>query len=136
MQNGPGVGRCTVLVLLCAALAGCGRDDDDRAVSTVTERFVTAIDADDGDVACAQLSSDTADALEQEEGEPCEEAARALEIAASEVRRTQVFGVSAKVDLADGESAFLELTPAGWRVAAAGCRPVAGEEPYECEVEA
>ena len=64
-------------------------------------------------MACAQLSSDTADALEQDEGEPCEEAARGLEISASDVRRAQVFAISAKVDLADGDSAFLELTPDG-----------------------
>jgi hypothetical protein len=127
------------IALLCAAglcLAGCGRGDDQRAVSAVTDRFVRAVETDDGDVACAQLSSDTADALEQEEGEPCEQTAPELELSASEVRRAEVFGLSAKVDLADGESAFLELTPGGWRVAAAGCRPVAGEEPYECEVEA
>jgi hypothetical protein len=121
---------------VAVALAGCGRNDDERAVSAVTDRFLRAIEANEGDLACAQLSSDTADALGQEEGEPCEEAAPGLEISASEVRRAQVYGVSAKVDLADGESAFLELTPDGWRVAAVGCRPVAGEEPYECEVEA
>jgi hypothetical protein len=130
------VSRLPLVLVVCAVLAGCGRGDDQRLVSAVTERFVTAVDADDGDLACAQLSSNTAEALEQDEGEPCEEAARGLEISASAVRRTQVFGLSAKVDLADGDSAFLELTPDGWRIAAAGCRPVAGEEPYDCEVEA
>jgi hypothetical protein len=124
------------LLGLCVVLAGCGRGDDERAVSAVTDRFVRAVDGDDGDVACSQLSSATADALERDEGEPCEEAAPSLEIAASEVRRAQVYGIAAKVDLADGDSAFLELTPGGWRIAAAGCRPTAGEEPYECEVEA
>ena len=124
------------LLGLCVALAGCGRGDDERAVSAVTDRFVRAVETKDGDVACAQLSSETADALEQDEGEPCEEAAPGLEISASEVRRAQVFAITAKVDMANGESAFLELTSGGWRIAAAGCRPTAGEEPYECEVEA
>ena len=125
-----------LVLALGAALAGCGRGDDERAVSAVTDGFVHAVEADEGDVACAQLSAATVDALEREEGEPCEEAAPRLEIVASEVRRAQVFGIAAKVDLAAGDSAFLELTPDGWRVAAAGCRPAAGEEPYECEVEA
>jgi hypothetical protein len=131
--------RSTVIAVLCAVglfLAGCGREDDERAVSAVTDRFVRAVEADEGDVACAQLSSDTKDALEREEGEPCEQAAPELELSAGELRRAQVFGITAKVDLADGESAFLELTTEGWRIAAAGCRPVAGEQPYECEVEA
>jgi hypothetical protein len=130
------VSRWPLVLVVCAVLAGCGRGDADRAVSAVTLRFLDAVEADDGDVACAQLSSHTADALAQDEGEPCAEAARALEIAAGDVRRTQVFGVSAKVDLAGGHSAFLQLTPDGWRIAAAGCRPVGGEAPYECEVEA
>ncbi len=124
------------LVGLCVVLVGCGRVDDERAAGAVTDRFVSAIEDNEGDVACAQLSPDTADALEQQEGEPCEQAAPELEITATDVRRAQVFGITAKVDLADGESAFLELTSDGWRIAAAGCRPVAGDQPYECEVEA
>ena len=128
--------RWALLLGLCVVLAGCGRADDERAVSAVTERFVRAVEADYGDLACAQLSSATADALEQDEGEPCELAARGLEISAGDVRRAQVYAITAKVDLADGDSAFLELTRDGWRVAAAGCKPVAGDQPYECEVEA
>jgi hypothetical protein len=128
--------RWALLVGLCVVLAGCGRGDDERAVTDVTDRFVRAVDAGEGEAACAQLSSDTADALERDEGEPCEEAAPKLDISASDVRRAQVFQISAKVDLADGDSAFLELTPGGWRIAAAGCRPTADDEPYECEVEA
>jgi len=122
------------LLGLCVVLAGCGRADDERAVSAVTDRFVRAVEARDGALACAQLSAATADALEQDES--CEEAAPRLEIVASDVRRAQVFGTAAKVDLADGESTFLELTADGWRIAAAGCRPTAGDQPYECEVEA
>ena len=123
-------------LILCLVLAGCGRSDDERAVGAVTDRFVRAVDAGDGDVACAQLSSATSDALERDEGKPGEQAAPSLEISAGEVRRAEVFAITAKVDLAGGESAFLELTASGWRIAAAGCRPTTGDEPYECEVEA
>jgi hypothetical protein len=63
-------------------------------------------------------------------------AATGLDVALSTVTRSEVFGTAAKVDLADGGSAFLELTPDGWRISAAGCVPEPGEQPYTCEVEA
>jgi hypothetical protein len=132
----PGVGRFALVLVLCAALAGCGRDDDQRAAGLVTERFLRAVEADEGQAACDQLSDDTAEALASDEGRPCAEAAPELEVEPSAVARAQVFGITAKVDLADGDSAFLELTPEGWRISAAGCRPEAGARPYECEVEA
>jgi hypothetical protein len=127
------------VLLLCGLLAlvtGCGRAQDDRAVSAVTERFVKAVQAHEGERACAQLSSQTVQALEHDEGKRCAKAVVELDIDASPVRRTQVFGNGAKVDLADGHSAFLELTRLGWRVSAAGCAPEAGDEPYTCEVQA
>jgi hypothetical protein len=127
------------LLLLCALVAvvtGCGRADDDHAVAAVTERFLQAVQAHEGARACAQLSTQAVEALEHDEGERCERAVVGLDVDASRVRRTQVFGVGAKVDLADGHSAFLELTRMGWRVSAAGCEPEAGDQPYTCEVEA
>jgi hypothetical protein len=124
------------LILLCAAVTGCGRADDRSAVSAVTERFVAAIAAEDGAGACAQLSEDTAEALERDEGQPCAVAVTGLDIARTAVERAQVYGIAAKVDLADGDSTFLELTSQGWRISAAGCTPEPDEQPYECEVEA
>jgi hypothetical protein len=125
------------LVALCAAVAGgCGRGDDQRAAANVTERFLQAVEADDGERACAQLSADTVEALAQDEDESCAQAARGLDLSASPVARTRVFGIAAKVDLADGDSAFLELTSRGWRVSAAGCTPGPDDQPYECEIEA
>jgi hypothetical protein len=42
----------------------------------------------------------------------------------------------AKVDLDGGDSVFVEETPDGWRVGAAGCKPVNDQEAaYDCEVE-
>jgi hypothetical protein len=117
-------------------LTGCGRAQDDRAVSAVTERFLQAVQGHEGTRACAQLSTGAVQALEHDEGERCAEAVVGLDIDASAVRRTQVFGGGAKVDLADGHSAFLELTRRGWRISAAGCVPEAGDAPYTCEVEA
>jgi hypothetical protein len=128
------------LVLACIAalgLAGCGRADDQRTVSAVTERFLRAVADKDGERACAQLSDGARQALEHDESESCAKAAPEIDaVAPSAVTRAQVFGTSAKVDLADGRSAFLELTRRGWRIAAAGCHPEGGDAPYECEVEA
>jgi hypothetical protein len=125
--------------MLCAAAAlsaGCGRADDGRAVAAVTSQFLQAIRAHEGPRACAQLSPEAAEALVDDAGKACAEAVVDLDVEPSAVRRTQVFGIGAKVDLADGRSAFLELTPRGWRLSAAGCEPGAGDEPYTCEVEA
>jgi hypothetical protein len=127
-----------VLVLcgMVALLTGCGRAQDDRAVSAVTERFVQAVQSGEGARACAQLSTGAVQALEHDEDKRCAAAVVGLDIEASAVRRSQVFGGGAKVDLADGHSAFLELTRRGWRVAAAGCVPAGGGKPYTCEVAA
>jgi hypothetical protein len=121
---------------LAVVLTGCGRGHDDRAVATVTERLLRAVQEHDGARACAQLSAQAADALEDDEGERCAEAVVGLDLAPSAVRRTEVFGTAAKVDLANGHSVFVELTQAGWRVSAAGCVPQPADQPYRCEVEA
>jgi hypothetical protein len=106
-------------------------------VSLVTERFVRAVADHDGVRACAQLSEGARAALEHDESEPCRTAAPDIDdVAPSRIVGAQVFVTSAKVDLADGHSAFLELTPTGWRIAAAGCRPEGGDAPYTCAVEA
>ena len=105
-------------------------------MTAVTERFLEAVAQDDGARACMRLSAGAIEALEHDEGSACAEAARGLELEASRVTRAQVFATEAKVDLADGASAFLELTSSGWRIAAAGCTPQAGDRPFECELEA
>jgi hypothetical protein len=126
------LGVCVVGVLL----GGCGRSDDGRTASAVTERFLRAIDQHDGARACAQLSDGALQALEHDKGKRCAQAAPDLDVSPSAVTRAQVFGTGAKVDLADGHSAFLELTRRGWRLSAAGCTPQPDDQPYTCEVQA
>ena len=68
--------------LLALALAACGTADRERDAAAVTERFHAALEADDGQAACEELSEETASKLEQQEKKPCEEAildARAAE---------------------------------------------------------
>jgi hypothetical protein len=124
---------CAALAL---ALTGCGRADDERVTSVVTERFLRAVEQRDGARACAQLSQGAVQALEHDQGKSCAEAAPDLDVSPSRVTRAEVFGTGAKVDLADGHSAFLELTRRGWRLAAAGCRPEPDDQPFTCEVQA
>jgi hypothetical protein len=126
----------TASCLVALLSAGCGRSDDERVTSAVTARFLRAIDAHDGALACAQLSQGAIESLEHDEGKSCAKAAPDLDVSPSRVTRAQVFGTGAKVDLADGQSAFLELTRRGWRLSAAGCRPQPDDHPFICEVEA
>jgi hypothetical protein len=128
-----------LLIVAATLLAGCARDDDGRAVSAVTERFLQALERGDGRAACALLSPAAALALEREEGERCAQAIGGVRAEAAPVRRAQVYVVSAKVDLASGESAFLSATRDGWRLDAVGCRPQGAKPadlPYDCELEA
>lgn len=127
---------CALLVVCAALAAGCGRGDDERAVTAVSERFLAAVERGDGETACAQLAAPVAEALAQDEQQSCAQAAAGLPLDASAVRAARVYAVSAKVELADGDSVFLQLTRSGWRIAAAGCTPGPGDEPYHCEVEA
>lgn len=129
--------RARVVMLGCVLGllgAGCGRADDRRTVGAVTERFLDAVHAREGARACAQLSPGAASALEQDAGKRCTKAVVELNVSPAAVRRAQVFEIGAQVDLADGESAFLELTRRGWRVSAAGCKPEGADQPYRCEV--
>jgi hypothetical protein len=139
MPSATGASRRRLAFALCAialVATGCGRADDERVTSVVTERFLQAVEQHDGARACAQLSQGAVEALEHDEGKDCAEAAPELDVSPSRVTRAEVFGTGAKVDLADGHSAFLELTRDGWRLSAAGCRPEPDDHPFTCEVEA
>jgi len=127
------------LALSALALCGCGRDGDRRDVQLVTERFFTALQRDDGTLACAQLSSDTRSELESQEGKPCREAITGLGLRGARITRVQVFLTNAKADLADGDSVFLGFTPQGWRLSAIGCEPQddkPADRPFDCSVQA
>jgi hypothetical protein len=126
------------LVLMAAAVAGCGQGTNRDTVRAVTDRFYAAVDDHDGALACAQLSQDTLKQLEQDEKATCAKAVEALGLAGAPVTRVEVYVTNAKVDLANGASAFLEDTATGWKLSALGCRPSQGdphEQPLGCAVE-
>jgi hypothetical protein len=140
MPRRPGqrLGALALAVLLLGT-TGCGRAGDRDKVGALTERFLRAAADGRGGVACAALSRATIKQLESQEGERCSKAVTSLDLSPSRVTRAQVYIVNAKVDLADGDSAFLSYTREGWRLDAVGCRPSNGkpaDRPFECEVAA
>jgi hypothetical protein len=131
--------RAFAVALVVAAMAGgCTRGGDRDAVQAVTDRFYAALEAGDGETACAQLSTDSRTELESQEQEACAEAVGSLEVEGGDLTRIQVYVTNAKADLASGESAFLSHTEDGWRLSAVGCQPVGkpADRPYDCELEA
>ena len=122
-----------------AAVSGCGRDGDRAEARAVADRFFAALRQDDGQAACAELSTGTRAELESQEGEPCRQAIGSAGLQPARVLRVQVFITNAKADLSGGESVFLDQGPDGWELSALGCKPEGGEpadRPYDCEVQA
>ena len=122
--------------LLALALAGCGADNRGQDVAAVAQRFHSALEAGDGRAACDQLSETTASKLEQQKNKPCDEAILGLELPkGGPVAATGVYVESAYALGAEGGTDFLSEGPEGWTISAAGCRPTAPKQPYECELE-
>jgi hypothetical protein len=73
-------------------------------------------------------------ALESDGSISCAEAMGRLELTdGGSVVAASVWGDDAQVRLG-GDTVFLTRTSAGWRIAAAGCRP-RGDAPYDCRLE-
>jgi hypothetical protein len=122
------------LALTALVLAGCGRSGDRASVRSVAESFYAAVDAHDGPRACAWLSAGARQALEQDESEPCPRAVEHLELSGRRARRVEVHSTEAAVALNGGDVVYLETTPRGWRISAAGCRDPAYDKPADCEL--
>ena len=115
------------------------RSGDREQATQVAERFFSAVESNDGAAACAQLAPDTRKALEDDEQKPCREAIVSLQIEPGALSKVELYLTNGKADLDNGDSAFLSLTPDGWRLSAVGCKPGSGppqDEPMECELEA
>jgi uncharacterized protein YceK len=126
-------------VCLAVALAGCGTADDRTQARAVTQRFVAAYEQDRGQEACDQLSDATAEELESQEQKSCDEAVTELDLQGGAVVDAKVYITNAKVDLASGESVFLNREPSGWKLSAVGCKNTEGkprDRPLDCELEA
>jgi hypothetical protein len=126
------------LSLLCLALAGCGVADDRGQARAATERFYDAFRHHDGAAACAELSEPAAQALVDQQGKDCARAVTELNLKGGAVEHVEVYVTSAKVDLGEHVSAFLDRGPSGWKLSAVSCahgsRPA--DHPFTCELEA
>jgi hypothetical protein len=126
-----------VALAVLSGTTGCGREGDRATARAVTDRFFAAFEAGDGAEACAQLSPDTRTELESREQSGCEEAITGLQLEGGAVTGVQVYVRNAKVELSNGQAAFLDEGDLGWRLSAAGCTPQRkpADRPYDCELE-
>ncbi|TDD21420.1 hypothetical protein [Nonomuraea diastatica] len=120
-----------VPALAVLAVAGCAVDT--ASPVRAAERFHAAIAGRQEESACAMLARRTADKLPAP-GQTCADALREAKLGpGGQPTSVSVWGDEAQVRLA-GDTLFLRRFSDGWRVRAAGCRPVP-DLPYECEVE-
>jgi hypothetical protein len=118
------------------ALAGCGTAGREQDVAAAAQRFQAALDDGDAQAACEQLGEETASKLEKQEKKPCEESILSLDLPkGGTVAATRVYMGSAFASIAEGGADFLDETPGGWKISAAGCEPTAPDQPYDCELE-
>lgn len=123
--------------IAAALLAGCGSAASEQSVSETVERFQAALTARDGAAACRELADTTTDELESQEQAPCPEAILKLGLeGGGAVTASRAYMTSGYATL-DGDrgSVFLDQTPRGWRISAAGCSETKPERPFDCEVE-
>jgi hypothetical protein len=135
--RGRGLPAIVVLAIGCGG-AGCGGGADAADVRALSERFSAAVEAQDGERACAQLSPQTRAQLEKQEGRQCREAITGMRLDTGSVTRVRVYVLNAMVELSNGDAEFVEHGQEGWRLSAVGCAPQRGEpvdRPYDCQVE-
>jgi hypothetical protein len=123
------------LAVAVLALAGCGRAGDRASARSVAESFYAAARAHDGARACTWLSAGARQALEQDQSSSCARAIAHLQLSGGAARRVEVYSTNAAVALRGGDVVYLETTPQGWRISAAGCRDPAYATPATCEVQ-
>jgi hypothetical protein len=129
-----GRGRCLVAgVVALVMVAGCSSSEQ-PAAEQVASDFSSALARGDTVRACGLLTPATRATLELDESQPCPTAlAKASLPATGQIIAASVWSGAAQIRTS-GDTLFATRTSAGWRIAAAGCRPQ-GEAPYHCVVE-
>ena len=126
--------RAAAIALLALALSGCGPGGSERDARGSVQRFFAAYSGHDGAAACDELSEETVSEVEKSEKKPCAQGILSEDVSPAPVVGVHVYMHSAQAKLRGGEAVFLDLTPEGWKVSAAGCKPQPGK-PYQCELE-
>jgi hypothetical protein len=128
--------RVTVACMCLLLASGCGTGTSERDISNAVQRFQGALAADDGEAGCAELTASTRRALESDEQERCSDALLGLELAGGgAAAKIEVAITSARAQVPARGSLFLDQTPVGWRIGAAGCAPDRPGLPFDCELE-
>jgi hypothetical protein len=124
----------TLAPLLALLLAGCGTGASEQASERVVNRFQTALAHGDVIRACAELSDHLKEALARDDGDSCPETVADLRLSGlGRATDSRVYITSALVTVTGGGDAFLDETPNGWRISAAGC--TRSGDRYECRLE-
>src|SRR4051812_47327723 len=124
-----------VLAVFVLALSGCGTASSEHDARGSVKRFFAALSRHDGNAACHELAEETASAVASDEEKPCGEAVLSLGLPTAPIKELSVYVDSAQAKLVGGGAVFLDETPKGWKVSAAGCKPQSGK-PYDCDLEA
>ncbi|MFE1546342.1 hypothetical protein [Streptomyces sp. NPDC058718] len=114
--------------------AGCGapaaRQD---AAAAAGAAFEAAVASGDHARACELLAPQTRQQLEQDEQKACPAAFASQGLPTTRgIQKVEAFGRQAMVRMA-GDTLFLSLFDAGWKVVAAGCTP-RPDQPYDCTI--
>ncbi|MFF0437436.1 hypothetical protein ACFYU9_35090 [Streptomyces sp. NPDC004327] len=114
--------------------AGCGapaaRQD---AAAAAGAAFEAAVASRDHARACDLLAPQTRQQLEQDEHKACPNALASQELPTTRgVQKAEAYGRQAIVRMG-GDTLFLSLFTAGWKVVAAGCTP-RSDQPYDCTI--
>ncbi|MEV7563357.1 hypothetical protein, partial [Streptomyces sp. NPDC089795] len=101
------------------------------AAAAAGAAFEAAVAAGEHVRACELLAPETRRQLEQDERKACPTALAAQELPRTHrVQGVEAYGRQAMVRMA-GDTLFLSLFTAGWKVVAAGCTP-RPDRPYDC----
>jgi hypothetical protein len=119
---------------LASILAACGGTSVSDGPRQSAAAFAQAVADHQGAEACRALAPATRSELVQSQGESCAKAVLAVGLPdAGALERASVFGTMAEVGFAH-DTLFVARFRFGWRVMAAGCKPVPGH-PYDCDVQ-
>src|SRR3954452_16529657 len=118
-----GAAAPAVIVL---ALPGGGTSSSEHDARGSVQRFFAALSRHDGEAACHELAEEAASAVAEDEKKPCGEAVLSLGLPTATIKQMSVLVDSAQAKLQGGGAVFMDETPKGWKVSAAGCKPQPG----------
>ena len=104
------LGAVLAAVLMCAGCATGQREADSRAVAA---SFADAMGGGDTQAACALLATDTRDALEHSEQQPCPAALESVDIPAGRIVTATVWGDRAQARTSAARCSSSSSTPGG-----------------------